>query len=68
VTFHSLRHTAAALMLDGSAGDLRMVMSVLGHSNVSTTVDLYGGLAESSRQRAATIIEKMLEGSDESVS
>lgn len=61
VTMHSLRHTAAALMLDGSAGDLRMVMSVLGHSNISTTVDLYGGLAEQARGRAAGVMDELLE-------
>jgi integrase len=57
VTFHSLRHTAAALMLDGSAGDLRMVQSALGHSTIATTVDIYGGLAEESRKRAAGIMD-----------
>jgi integrase len=57
VTFHSLRHTAAALMLDGSAGDLRLVMSQLGHANIGITVDTYGGLAEESRKRAAGIMD-----------
>lgn len=60
VTIHSLRHTAAALMLDGSGGDLRMVQSVLGHANISTTVDLYGGLAEQSRGRAAAVMDQLL--------
>src|SRR3990172_8350817 len=57
VTLHSLRHTAAALMLEGSGGDLRMVMATLGHANVATTVDLYGGMAAESRQRAAKVMD-----------
>lgn len=61
VRVHSLRHTAAALMLEGSAGDLRMVMSTLGHSTIATTVDLYGGLAEESRKRAAAVMDAMFE-------
>jgi len=62
VTLHSLRHTAAALMLEGSGGDLRMVMATLGHANVATTVDLYGGMAAESRQRAAKVMDDVFDG------
>ena len=44
-------------MLEGSGGDLRMVMATLGHANVATTVDLYGGMAAESRQRAAKVMD-----------
>jgi integrase len=43
ITLHLLRHTAAAMMLE-SAVHLRVVMNVLGHSRVQTTLDLYGHL------------------------
>lgn len=58
--FHDLRHAAAALMLDRSGGDLRMVQSVLGHSTIQTTIDVYGGLAEDARRRSAAIMDKAL--------
>lgn len=65
VRVHSLRHVAAALMLEGSAGDLRMVMSTLGHSTITTTVDLYGGLAEESRKRAAAVMDSLFAATSE---
>jgi len=43
LTLHLLRHTAAAMMLE-SAVHLRVVMNVLGHSRLQTTLDLYGHL------------------------
>lgn len=51
--FHDLRHTAAALMLEQSGGDLRQVMAMLGHSTINTTVDTYGGIAEAAKTHAA---------------
>ena len=59
ITFHALRHTAAALMLDQSAGDLRVVMGMLGHSTISTTVDLYGGIADAAKRRAADGMDRL---------
>ncbi|MDP9225589.1 MAG: site-specific integrase [Actinomycetota bacterium] len=43
VTFHELRHTAAALMIDQGADHLQ-VQRRLGHANVSTTLGKYGHL------------------------
>ena len=39
-TVHSLRHTAATLLIT-SGNDLRTVSELLGHSNVRTTLDVY---------------------------
>ena len=58
--FHCLRHTAASLMLDSSGGDLRLVMSALGHSSIATTVDRYGGIAEKAMRKAADDMDLML--------
>lgn len=51
--FHDLRHTAASLMLEQSGGDLRQVMAMLGHSTITTTVDIYGGIADAAKEHAA---------------
>lgn len=37
---HSLRHTAASLMISGGA-DVSTVSEILGHAQVSTTLDIY---------------------------
>lgn len=38
--FHGLRHTFASIMIESGA-DLKTVSSILGHSSVSTTMDIY---------------------------
>lgn len=59
--FHVSRHTAAALMLDDSGGDLHLVKSALGHGNIGTTSDRYGGIAVRAMKRAAEGMDRMLE-------
>lgn len=61
IPFHASRHTAAALMLDDSGGDLRLVSQTLGHSSLTLTVDRYGGIAARAMQRAADAMDQMLE-------
>jgi integrase len=58
VTFHALRHTAAAIMLDRSGGDLRQVSVMLGHSTIATTVDIYGGMAEAAKEKAVAAMDE----------
>jgi integrase len=60
LVFHASRHTAASLMLDSSGGDLRLVMSALGHSTIATTVDRYGGIAEQAMRKAADAMDEVL--------
>lgn len=43
LTFHELRHTAAALLVDGGADPLQ-VQKRLGHKDIRTTLGLYGHL------------------------
>lgn len=58
VRFHDLRHSAAAIMLDRSGGDIRQVSAMLGHSTIATTVDVYGGIAEAAKERAAAAMDE----------
>jgi integrase len=57
VTIHLLRHTAAAMLLE-SGVHLRVVMNVLGHSRVQTTIDLYGHLRPELHADAARAMDR----------
>lgn len=59
LVFHELRHTCASLLLAQSV-DPRAVMEILGHSQLSTTTDVYSHvgtelLAEAARQMDAAL-------------
>lgn len=43
ITFHSLRHTAAGLMIDAGV-HIEAIKARLGHSSIRVTSDVYGGL------------------------
>jgi site-specific recombinase XerC len=49
-------------MLDESGGDVRGVGAVLGHQNVTTTVNTYGAEADEARKRMAALMDKAMEG------
>lgn len=66
VRIHSLRHSAAVLMLDATGGDIRAVSAVLGHSSVSITNDLYGAEADEARRKAAAAVDGVLRTKEES--
>jgi integrase len=57
--FHALRHTYAALLL-AEGIPLHEVSRSLGHSNIQTTMDIYGHLYEEGNQRAADAIDRAL--------
>jgi len=60
VTFHSLRHAAASYLL--SAGvPLRVVQEVLGHSQLSTTADIYAHVAPELQRDAAERMGTLLD-------
>ena len=57
--FHDLRHTAATLMLrDGLP--VHEVSAVLGHSQTSTTLNLYSHVLPGANDRAAAAMERLL--------
>lgn len=51
VRLHDLRHGTASLLIEAGV-DLATVSAILGHSNIGTTVDLYGHLTESHKVAA----------------
>lgn len=60
-TFHTLRHTAATLML-GAGVDLKTVSTVLGHSQIGLTADTYGATLPGLKRQAAEQMDGVLGG------
>lgn len=57
---HSLRHTAASLMIAGGT-DVATVMGILGHSQPSTTLDIYTHAFDKNKKAASAGLQEMLE-------
>jgi integrase len=55
IGLHTLRHTAATLMLTNGV-PITTVSRVLGHSSITVTADLYGHVAPDVSQAAADIL------------
>lgn len=59
VSLHSLRHTNATLLI-GSGADMRTVSSRLGHSQTSTTLDIYAHQLQSADKAASETLANTL--------
>jgi integrase len=57
--FHDLRHAFATLQLEAGA-ETSEVSRALGHSNISTTADIYGHLTEVTCRRTAARMDEIL--------
>lgn len=57
--FHTLRHSAATLML-GAGVDLKTVSTVLGHSQIGLTADTYGSTMPGLKREAAHLMDRVL--------
>ena len=57
---HSLRHTAASLMIAGGT-DVATVAGILGHSQPSTTLDIYTHAFDKNKKAASAGLQGMLE-------
>ena len=60
ITLHALRHANATLMLAAGV-DLKVVSSLLGHSSISTTANLYTEVLDCTKAEAAQELVAMLE-------
>jgi integrase len=61
VTFHGLRHTNVSLLIADGV-DIRTIASRVGHSNPTTTLNLYSHMLRKSEQMAADRLEKRILG------
>lgn len=59
IPFHGLRHTSATLLI-ASKQDVRTVSSRLGHSQASTTMNIYAHALKETDRNAANALEAML--------
>jgi integrase len=59
--FHTFRHSAASFV-NAQTGNLKLAQKLLGHSNLSTTADIYTHTSVESDRGAATAIEKEIFG------
>lgn len=57
---HSLRHTNASLLIAGGA-DVTTVSSLLGHSQPSTTLDIYSHAFDKNKKAASQALQSGLE-------
>ena len=59
IRFHDLRHTCASLLLAQNV-PARIVMEVLGHSQLSMTTDLYSHVVPTALREAASAMDRAL--------
>lgn len=55
--FHAFRHSAASL-INNRTGNLKLAQNLLGHSNLSTTADLYTHTSTEAQREASEVLEK----------
>jgi integrase len=60
LSFHSLRHSCASILL-AQGVPVRDVAEILGHSDVRLTLSTYAHVIEASRDRAAGVMDRMLQ-------
>jgi integrase len=59
--FHSLRHAFATLQHEAGE-DMATISKLLGHSSISTTMDIYSHLSPMTQRRAAERVDRVLTG------
>lgn len=58
-TFHYLRHTHASLLIEGGA-NIKDVQKRLGHTSLSTTMDIYSHVTENMKNQTVEIFEQII--------
>lgn len=61
--FHDLRHTHTAIRLE-NGDDLKMISSDLGHTNISTTANIYAHLTQRAKKDSADRMETFIKSLD----
>ena len=58
-SYHSLRHSVASILLE-SGMEMMDVSRMLGHSTITTTIDIYGHWSEAKKHEAADIMSSVI--------
>lgn len=67
ITFHQLRHTSATMLIHAGL-NIRALSARLGHSNTSTTLNIYSHALKSADEVAAEKMENIMFGDEENES
>ena len=59
--FHTFRHSVGSF-INAQTGNLKLAQKLLGHSNLSTTADIYTHTSEESEREAALAVERAIYG------
>ena len=59
--FHTFRHSVGSF-INAQTGNLKLAQKLLGHSNFSTTADIYTHTSEESEREAALAVERAIYG------
>ena len=59
LSFHKLRHTSVTLLI-GENTDIRTISSRLGHTQTSTTLNIYAHSLKSADEKAVNTLENLL--------
>jgi integrase len=65
ITFHALRHTAATLLL-AEGEHPKVVQELLGHAQISITLDRYSHMTPRLMSNAAALMDRLLDGEEPS--
>lgn len=60
ISFHSLRHTAATLLIAKNV-HMKTISNRLGHAKIGTTMDIYGHALQSADQEAADLLDDLVQ-------
>lgn len=66
IRFHDLRHTAATFLIKNHV-PMKVVQEILGHSKISTTMDIYGHVDIEMKKLGAETVNKMFESNKNQV-
>lgn len=60
IRFHDLRHTFASLLLEAGESP-KVIQELLGHSTITTTMDIYAHITKKGKENAVQNLEKIIQ-------
>jgi len=60
IRLHDVRHTVASFLLNSTQNNPKIVQELLGHSTISTTLDIYSHVSSEKKKEVADELEKLV--------